>query len=98
MATIQNNVITAGVSGRVEIAATLRQSGRFNGDRWHVLVAHIHVINETTMTPVTTAQELADMNNNLKGHFILGANIDLYDFGEWLPIGRSIAHWEREGL
>jgi|GEM_PF-1039410 len=86
---IRGNTITAGHSGHVMIAATL--IGRENGLRRerNVWVTSLHVINEAIMTHITTPQELADINNNLDGHFILMADIDLADFGEWVPIGRS---------
>jgi len=92
---IVNNTITAHYSGIVHIYASLFSSPTtLNGRRVRIgrsaPVGYIYVINEETMTHITTAQELADMNNNLDGHFILMADIDLGDFGEWTPIGRVI--------
>jgi len=90
---IQNNVITAVNSGYVIIRARLYQETIHNASRqrirpfYSVILANIHVINEATMTHITTAEELAAMNDNLDGHFILMADIDLAEWGEWTPIG-----------
>ena len=96
LVSIQNNIITAVDNGFVEIVAVLwepRTSGRVQSLRG-VLVAHIHVINEATMTPITTPEELAAMNDNLSGHFILMDYIDLGDWGEWTPIGHTTRYYE----
>ncbi|MCL2862304.1 MAG: hypothetical protein FWE22_07845 [Firmicutes bacterium] len=90
--TINGNVVTAANSGYARIIARLYQGREvIDGERvrsvWGVSVVYVHVINEETMIPITTAQELADMNSNLDGHFILMDDIDLGDFGEWTPIG-----------
>ncbi|MCL2370901.1 MAG: hypothetical protein FWC80_06725, partial [Firmicutes bacterium] len=44
-------------------------------------------MNEAYMTEIWTAQDLADMNNDLDGSFVLRADIGLADFGNWTPIG-----------
>jgi len=94
--TIEGNTITAGHSGRVGIAVTLIR--RRNGNiipHSGVHFAIIYVVNEDTMTHITTPQELADINNDLNGHFILMNDIYLCEWGEWLPIGRTIPFVEQ---
>ena len=87
--TIQDNIITAKNSGHVTITATLIRNRNGNTvNQLGIFVGSFYVVNEATMTHITTAQELADINNNLTGHFILMADIDLSDY-EWIPIGAA---------
>lgn len=90
---VQGHTITAGNSGYATVRARLNQGEvTINGERHRrvqgVYVASIHVINEATMTHITTAQELADISKNLSGHFILMNDIDLYGI-DWQPIGST---------
>jgi len=100
--TIESSTITAVNSGYVVIRARLYQettqhaSGQRIRPFYSVIIANIHVINEATMTHITTAEELAAMNDNLDGHFILMADIDLAEWGDWTPIGRTLTFEERE--
>jgi len=90
--TIQGNVITAVNSGFTNVIADIetritdQQSGQVVERNQSIVVATVYVINENTMTHITTAQELKDINTNLSGHFILMSDIDLQDY-EWTPIG-----------
>ena len=86
---IEGNTVTAGNSGHVLISATLTMPREGNTrQQWGVWLAWIYVVNEATMTHITTPEELAAMNDNLSGHFILMADIDLAGI-EWTPIGQS---------
>lgn len=92
--TIKDNTITAVNSGHTWVYANVYINGKDPSGRkvmlkWTVAVAEISVINEATMTPITTAQELADINNTLSGHYILKADIDLKEWGEWKSIGEK---------
>ncbi len=91
--TIEDNVITAAKSGFTTVLASLYRKGKWEGKnvtfKLDVRVAEIYVINEATMTHITTAQELADMKNDLGGHYILKADIDLADWGEWKAIDNA---------
>ena len=86
---VDGNTIIAGNSGHVLISATLTMPREGSTQRhWGVWLAWIYVINENTMTHITTPEELANINDNLTGHFILMDDIDLGDY-EWTPIGQS---------
>ena len=90
--TIKKDVITAGNSGSATIMARLYAKGRdANGKKvlytFGPSIAEIYVINEATMTEIRTAQQLADIKNDLGGNYILKSDIDLADWGEWSPIG-----------
>ena len=39
-------------------------------------------------TPISTAEELQNINNNLSGKYYLMNDIDLADYGAWTPIGQ----------
>ena len=101
--TINDNVITAANSGYTTVLASLYRNGKWQGKnvtfKLDVHVAEIYVINEATMTHITTAQGLADMKDDLLGHYILKADIDLADFGEWEAVGKgyhysTVGEWE----
>ncbi|MCL2522577.1 MAG: hypothetical protein FWE36_06940 [Erysipelotrichales bacterium] len=88
---IQDNIITAKDSGHVTIAASLIQSRNGSEEHhWGVFVCSFFVINESTMNHISTAEDLANINNNLSGHFILTADIDLSG-SDWIPIGNATA-------
>jgi len=97
---IENNIIIANYSGITRIVASLFRTTTLNGERIisarNATLGYVNVINKNTMTHITTAEELADMNNNPTGHFILMNDIDLADFGEWKPIGRVPTDWSQE--
>jgi hypothetical protein len=86
---INKNILTAVDSGMVEIQVTLydKTSGGDGLFAHFSTLGSIYVINEATMTPITTAQQLADIKNDMSGKYILKADIDLKDWGEWVPIG-----------
>jgi len=89
---IRGNVITAVNTGYTRVVALLHQgrqviAGQRTRQVWGISVAFIYVYDESTMTHITTAEELAGINNNLDGHFILMADIDLGNWGEWKSIG-----------
>ena len=90
---IQNNTITAVNNGRALIIAYIHEGRvtvdgqRFNRT-WMFFLGEVRVLNKASMTPITTAQDLADMNDNLEGNFILMADIDLSEWGNWTPIGK----------
>ena len=82
---IQGNTITAKYSGRVTISTVLIEQRDGNVvRRWGLGLTTIYVIDETTKTHVTTADEL--QNLTMTGHYILMDNIDLYGI-DWQPIG-----------
>jgi len=89
---INNNVITAGNSGRAAVMATIHKNCRDeNGKRVtfvlsQITFAFIRVVDEATMTPITTAQQLKDIELDLGGNYILKADINLAGI-EWQPIG-----------
>lgn len=95
--TIKDNAITAVNNGYAEVYAVIRErvpaeasnNGRAFIRVWEPNIAHIYVINEAAMTPITTAQQLAGMKNDLNGKYVLKADIDLKDWGEWTPIGKD---------
>ncbi|MCL2522576.1 MAG: hypothetical protein FWE36_06935 [Erysipelotrichales bacterium] len=93
---IKDNTITAKESGHVTIAATLIQSRVGNAiNQLGVFIGSFYIINESTMTHITTAEELANINNNLSDHFILMADIDLTEY-EWVSLGDG--HNEFKGM
>ena len=89
---VNGNTITALNNGRAEIVANVRERNvRINGRRynrtWQFRIGEVRVLNEAHMTEIWTAQDLADMNNDLDGSFVLRDNIDLSSFSDWSPIG-----------
>lgn len=42
---------------------------------------------------ISTPQELSDIRNNLSGKYILTADIDLADWGDWEPIGYGYSYF-----
>jgi len=89
---VNGNTITALNNGRAEIVANVRERNvRINRRRYNrtgqFQIGEVRVLNEAEMTEIWTAQDLADMNNDLDGSFILRDNIDLADWCNWTPIG-----------
>jgi len=89
---VNGNTITALNNGRAEIVANLREgevvvNGRRYDRTWQFRMGEVRVLDEANMTEIWTAQDLADMNNDLDGSFVLRSSIDLADFGDWTPIG-----------
>lgn len=88
VATVDKDVITAHGAGQATISYTLYDKSAKK--RSNATVAYVHVINEADMTPITTAEELAAINDDLNGNYILKADIDLANWGEWVPIGVAL--------
>ena len=73
---IENNIIRATNSGFATLQIRFYRNERNEQGKKVTIVesvpfANIHVINESTMIPITTAQDLANIKNNLWGHYIL---------------------------
>ncbi len=54
-----------------------------------VVFANVYVwdIESTELIKIYSAQDLANMNSNKSAKYILAKDIDLKDWGEWIPIG-----------
>jgi hypothetical protein len=94
---IENASVIATNSGFSIVAANLYKKGLDqNGKKVifkaSIRIAEIYVINRETMIPITTAEDLANMRNDLDGHYILKADIDLAEWGDWEPIGLHIPY------
>ena len=89
---VAGNVIAAVNNGRAEIIAHVHRGiVGFGGRRYYSIskfrIGEVRVLDEATMTEIWTAQDLADIGNDLGGSFVLRADIDLADWGNWTPIG-----------
>ncbi|VEU82477.1 hypothetical protein [Acholeplasma hippikon] len=58
-----------------------------------VIAINVYVVNQSKMKEVKTAQDLADISKDIDGTYILKSDIDLKNFGNWLPI----AEYSEEG-
>lgn len=102
--TIENDTVRAENSGFAVVAANLYKKGLDNnGEKIilkviNVIIAEVYVINEETMIPITSAEDLANMKNDLDGHYILKSDIDLADWGDWEPIGLHITYNSSPGF
>ena len=76
-------VITARVSGSREL-----RPGVLEDVMWGFIIGEVFVIDKDNMTEIWTADDLHNIRYNLNGSFILRANIDLSEWGNWEPIGR----------
>lgn len=50
-------------------------------------VISLNITKEQEITYISTPQELDRIRENLAGHYVLANDIDLTDFGNWVPIG-----------
>jgi hypothetical protein len=85
VATVKNNIVTAVGEGSVSIGISFY-------DKSEELVTFaqfglLRVLDPSTWIEVRTAEELAAMNRDKTGTYVLKADIDLSGFGEWTPIG-----------
>lgn len=92
--TVKKNVITAVDNGFSAIRLYLYTKGIDSYGKkgyfvYEIRCVNVYVVNESAMTPITTTQELADIGNNLRGNYILKADIDLAGI-EWRPIGSGM--------
>lgn len=87
VASIRKNKIVAKNTGKVSIGVTLYE--RETQTRYVAKVADVYVVNTKDMIEIRTAEDLANINNNKSGHFILKNDIDLSVYESWTPIGRA---------
>ncbi|MDE5714932.1 MAG: hypothetical protein K2I42_02255, partial [Anaeroplasmataceae bacterium] len=61
---------------------------------YYTTSANVYVIEESNkdLIEIYSAQDLANMNQNKKGFYILKNNIDLKEWGDWNPIGNLPTH------
>lgn len=91
---INKNIITAvSIGKRIIYAELVSRKGNVETHYTDLPVAEIYIIDEAVMTPITTAQQLADINNDLSGNYILNADIDLTDWGDWTSMGEFTGYF-----
>ena len=95
---VQGDTLTAINNGRAEIVVHVHRGiVEFDGSRFNYIsmfrMGEVRVLDVEAMTEIRTAQDLANMNNDLEGSFVLRADIDLEaDWeGDWIPIGPGSA-------
>jgi hypothetical protein len=85
VATVQNNLITVVGPGKVTFGIVF-----YNASEELATLATlgtIRAVDPSAWIEISTAEDLAAMQNDLAGAYILKADIDLSTYGEWNPIG-----------
>lgn len=92
---VKGNTITAtGMGfGKVEVEIYSKKESTC----YYTTSANVYVIDESyeNLIEIHTVQDLANMNQNKNGYYILKNNIDLKDCGDWIPIGNLPSQEEK---
>lgn len=85
--TVSGNTITAVGIGRATMPVNLYSKAE--NTYYYTTAATIYVTakEDTRLTEIDSAQDLADIRKDLDGYYILKNNIDLSEWGDWNPIG-----------
>mgnify|MGYP000896844609 CR=1 FL=1 len=87
--TVRGNKISAVGTGIAFAEATVIDMNTLQT----VIIVNVYVVNPLKMTEVKTVQDLANISKDTSGAYILKSDIDLKDFGDWIPI----ANYSTEG-
>lgn len=85
--TVKDNKITATGMGQAKVSVEIYS--KKEDTCYYTTYANVYVIDENNVNliEIYTPEDLALMNQNKSGWYILKDNIDLSDWGDWEPIG-----------
>lgn len=94
--TVKNNKITATGAGKARLWVEIYNE--IGKQRHFATAAYVYVFDVDNMIEVKTVQDLANMNLNKTGNYILKSDIDLAEWGDWEPIGNNPYGNEFKGM
>ena len=85
--TVNGNTITAVGIGKATMPVNLYSKAE--NTYYYTTAATVYVTakEDSRLTEIDSAQDLADIRKDLDGYYILKNNIDLSELGDWNPIG-----------